>query len=255
VKISWLISRKWILITGLVILGALVCVRLGIWQLDRLAQRRVFNSHVFAVQAMPALVLPSNDQLTGMEYRAVHASGAYDFANQVAIRNQFNGSQYGYHLITPLRLSDGEAALVDRGWIPADGNSNPANWRKYDIAGTVNVNGVIRLQPTDSTFDGLINPSLGIVVDPTLTPGQTRLDFWVYVNIDRISQQMPYPILPVYIQLNPEPNKTNPPIPIQPQLDLSEGPHQGYAIQWFSFSAILLVGYPLYVRKQENRQR
>jgi surfeit locus 1 family protein len=247
VNVSKLFGRKWILITALVIVGALVCARLGIWQLDRLAQRRAFNSHVYAMQALPPLELPSQEQLTGMEYRAVQASGTYDFEHQVAIRNQFHGNQYGYHLLTPLHLSDAETVLVDRGWIPADGNSAPADWRKYDDSGTVIVNGVIRLEPTDSTIGG--------AVDPTLTPGQTQLDFWVYVNIKRIRQQMPYPILPIYIQLNPDPNRTNPPIPIQPELDLSEGPHQGYAIQWFSFSTILLVGYPLYVRKQENRQK
>ena len=109
------------------------------------------------------------------------------------------------------------------------------------------MNGVIRLRQT--------TPSFGGVIDPTLTPDQTQLDFWVYVNIERIGLQLPYPVLPVYIQLNPDPSRTNPPIPIQPDLDLSEGPHQGYAIQWFRFSAILLVGYPFYVRKQENHQK
>jgi surfeit locus 1 family protein len=239
-----LLSRKWIPITFLVIIAASVCVGLGIWQLDRLAQQRVFNAHVYAMQALQPLVLPAQVDLTNMEYRAVKVSGTYDFVNQVAIRNQFNGNQFGYHLLTPLHLVDGSAVLIDRGWIPADGNSTPNDWRKYDQPGEVVLNGEIRLSQTTASF--------GAVSDPTLTPGQTGLDFWVYVNLDRIRDQIPYTILPIYIQLNPDPTRTTPPIPYQPQLDLSEGPHQSYAIQWFSFATLMLVGYPFYVIRHDR---
>ena len=50
-----------------------------------------------------------------MEYRAITATGTYDFQNQIATRDQYNGVQPGYDLFTPLQLSDGEAVLVDRG--------------------------------------------------------------------------------------------------------------------------------------------
>jgi surfeit locus 1 family protein len=244
--LSKVFSRKWLPITLLVLLVAVVCASLGIWQLNRLAQRRVFNAHVHAMQALPPLVLPVQEDLTKMEYRAVKVTGVYDFANQVAIRNQFSGNQYGYHLLTPLHLTDGSAVLIDRGWIPSEGNAAPGDWRKYDQPGEVALGGVIRLSQT--------MPSFGGVSDPTLTPGQTRLEFWVYVNLDRIHEQIPYPILPVYIQLNPDPGRTDPPIPYQPVLDLSEGPHESYAIQWFSFGTLLLIGYPLYIRRQDRRK-
>ncbi len=240
-------SSKWLWTTLLVLLGALVCARLGMWQLDRLAQRRTFNAQVIKMRALSPLDLPAKDDLTKMEWRTVHLQGIYDFENQVAIRNQYNGNVPGYHLLTPLRFSDGEAALVDRGWIPAEGNDAPAAWQKYDQPGEVALSGIIRLSETQ--------PSFGGVADPTLTSDQTRLDFWVYVNLDRIAQQIPYPILPVYIQLDPDPGRTDPPLPYQPDLDLSEGPHQSYAIQWFSFAALLLIGYPFYLHKQETGKK
>ncbi|MCL4410528.1 MAG: SURF1 family protein [Gammaproteobacteria bacterium] len=240
-------SRSWIVATLLVVVAASVCVRLGIWQLDRLAETRAFNAHVYAVRAMQPLDLPAQIDLTTMEWRAVHLSGTYDFENQVAIRNQFNGDQFGYHLITPLHLSDGTAVLVDRGWIPADGNSAPADWRKYDQPGQVALSGIVRLSET--------NPPLGGASDPTLTPDQTRLDFWIFVNVGRIGSQIPYPVLPVYIQLDPKPNQSDPPIPFQPTLDLSEGSHQSYAYQWFSFAALFIIGYSFYVNKQESKKK
>jgi len=37
-----------------------------------------------------------------------------------------------------------------------------------------------------------------------------------------------------------------------PVLDLSEGPHLGYAIQWFFYAALVFFGYPVYLRKQAD---
>ena len=243
-----LFSRKWILTTLLVIVGTAVCARLGVWQLNRLKQRRAFNSHVFAMRAAAPLNLSAQtvpEDIATMEYRPAQATGTYDFAHEIAIRNQSYNDHYGLHLVAPLVMENGEAVLVDRGWIPAEGNATPADWRKYDSpAGEISVQGIVR--ESQST------PGFGGIADPTLTPGQKGLDQWIYVNIERIAKQMPYPLLPVYLEQNPEPNRTDPPIPYQEELDLSEGPHQGYAIQWFSFAALLLVGYPFFARRQEN---
>ena len=239
-----MLSRKWILTTLLVLAGGVLCVRLGIWQLDRLAQRRAFNAHFIDMQSAPALDLNVEipQDLIDMEYRHVQVTGTYDFANQVALRNQYHDSEYGYHLLTPLRLDNGSAVLVDRGWVPADGNDSPGGWSRYDEAGQVQVQGVMRLGPT--------KPDLGGVPDPTLAPGQTRLDYWNFANLERISQQIPYSVLPVYIQPDVDANDVIPPIPYQPEIDLTEGPHFGYAIQWFTFATLLYLGYPFYLRRQ-----
>jgi surfeit locus 1 family protein len=239
-------SRKWILTTLLVFLGAGVCVRLGIWQLDRLEQRRAFNAHYLSMLELPSLDLNADpiSDLVSMEYRAVIVRGTYDFANQAALLNYYNEGVYGYHLLTPLLLSDGRAILVDRGWVPAEGSGTPEGWSRFDEAAQAEVQGVMRLGVAKTPFGGR--------ADPTLAPGQTRLDFWNFVNLERLAAQIPYPILPVYIQPNPDANDDDPPIPFQPEIELTEGPHFGYALQWFTFAAILLIGYPFYLRRQEQ---
>jgi len=233
-------SRAWLLATLLVFAGTAFCIRMGIWQLDRLEQRRAFNSQVETMRAMELLDLNQNlpADIDSMEWRAVTVTGEYDFENQVALRNQFNGAQYGYHLITPLRFSGG-AVLVDRGFIPADGNSAPEDWRKYDEAGPVTVTGQIRLGQEKPAFGGVADADAG------------RLDIWNNLNIIRISEQSPYPTLFVYVQPNETENDTVPPIPFQPEVELTEGSHFGYALQWFSFATILFAGYPFFLRKQE----
>jgi surfeit locus 1 family protein len=236
-------SRQWWFTTLLVLLGTVLCVRLGIWQLDRLSQRRAFNAQVETMRTMPLWNLNNDgtDSVDKMEWRAVQVTGEYDFENQIALRNQFNGNQYGYHLLTPL-LFDGKSVLVDRGWIPADGNATPSDWRKYDEPGTVTVTGQMRLGQTKPAFGG---------VPDALPADGSKLAVWNNGDIEMIAHQMPYPILKIYIQPNPDEGDTVPPIPFQPVLDLTEGPHLGYAFQWFTFATILFVGYPFYLRKQE----
>lgn len=236
-------SLKWLLTTLLVFLGTAVCVRLGIWQLDRLEQRRAFNTQVESMRAAEPLDLNIElpKDISTMEWRAVTVTGEYDFENQIALRNQYNGDQYGYHLVTPLHFN-GTAVLVDRGWIPAEGNSSPADWRAYDEDGAVTVTGQIRL--------GQVKPAFGGVEDALPQNGE-MLFVWNNLNLEQIAAQLEIPILDVYIQPNVETGDTIPPIPFQPVVEISEGSHFGYVLQWFTFATILFVGYPFYLRKQD----
>jgi surfeit locus 1 family protein len=253
--LAHLVARDRILATVLVIAASAICVRLGIWQLDRLSQRREFNRRVTAVRHLPELNLPSSEALVDQEYRSAHADGMYDFSEQVAIRNQFHDGQYGFHLVAPLVLDappgaegrDREVVLVDRGWIPAAGNGTPADWSKYDVSGDVSVDGVIRMSELPPSFAGL--------AEPTPPGDQGRVNFWTVIDIGRLKKQIGHAVLPIYIQQVSPDNATDPPIPEPLTLDLTEGPHLGYAIQWFGFAALFAIGYPLYVRRQEARRR
>ena len=63
----------------------------------------------------------------------------------------------------------------------------------------------------------------------------------------------PYQLLPVYVQQAPDPAWTSLPYRSQPDVEISEGPHLGYALQWFTFSALLGLGYPVFIRRQERK--
>jgi surfeit locus 1 family protein len=79
-----------------------------------------------------------------------------------------------------------------------------------------------------------------------------KLEVWNNADINRIASQIPYPVLPVYIQPDVDSSDTQPPIPFQPEVEITEGPHLGYALQWFTFATILFIGYPFFLRKQEK---
>ena len=242
-----LFSRRWILTTLLVLVGVGVLARLGIWQLDRLEARRAFNARVSAQQTAPLLVLdpaalndPSlAESLKGMEYRAVIVEGEYDFSHQVALRNQSWGNEWGVHLLTPLRIAGSEQSiLVDRGWIPAEAFKS-GDWSAYDELGRVTVQGIVRASQS--------KPDFGKKNDP-----EGVLQAWNFANVERIQAQTPYALLPVYIQQAPDPAWTALPYRSLPEVELTEGPHMGYALQWFSFAALLGVGYPFFIRKQSG---
>jgi len=242
-----LLSRRWILTTLLVLAGVGVLARLGIWQLDRLAARRQFNAHVTEQQSAPALALdpitlsdPDLEKaITGMEYRMITARGEFDFSHQVALRNQAWGNEWGVHLLTPLRIAGSDqSVLVDRGWIPAEAFMS-GDWSDFDEPGVVTVQGIVRASQS--------KPDYGKKNDP-----EGELMAWNFANVERIQAQTPYSLLPVYIQQAPDPTWTRLPYRSLPELELTEGPHMGYALQWFSFAAILGIGYPFFIRKTQS---
>ncbi len=255
-----IISRRWWITSLVVLFGIGLTIRLGIWQVDRYLGNKAFATHLAAMQSATSLTLGKGSPpvgLTGMEYRAVQATGTYDFTHQIAVRNQVWvqswGNETGYILLTPLLFPDGSAVLVDRGWIPLK-YSTPGSWRQFDHPGPVTVSGVLRLPAV---------PQMGGPADPTLAPGQNSLDVWNLININRLQSQMPYPILSVYIQLGSDGEspqygessqyEDNSVLPFRalPEPDLSEeGINAGYATMWFIFTALLIFGYPVYLRKQ-----
>lgn len=249
-------SRRWLIASVLVLAAAAVMVRLGIWQLDRMTQRQVFNARVQEQLSAEPLVLDQQSSqldLYSMEYRQVMVTGTYLSEDEIVLRNQVwegeFGSEYGVALFTPLLIQGTDTAiLVERGWIP-QGNASETARIIYRQNGEVTLTGRLRRAETDFNINEWLHP------DPELAADQTRLDIWNNLDLERIAAQMERPLAPVYLQLTPESEPSTPPIPIQPEIDLSEGPHLGYAIQWFTFAALLLIGYPFYVQRQEVKPK
>ncbi len=247
-------SRRWLLASVLVLIAAAVMVRLGIWQLDRMHQRQAFNARVQEQLSAEPLTLDQsalNLDLYSMEYRQAVVTGTYIPEDEIVLRNQVRetefGSELGMDLFTPL-LIDGTntAILVERGWIPQE-NASPYARKIYQENGSVTLTGWLRRDETDFNIGAWLHP------DPELSPDQNRLDVWNNLDLERIASQMNTTLLPVYLQLDPDQELTDPPYATRPEIDLSEGPHLGYAIQWFSFAALLLIGYPFYVQRQESK--
>jgi surfeit locus 1 family protein len=239
--LGYLVGRRWWWVTLLVLAAIAVMIRLSIWQVDRLQQRRAANE--LLRQQLSAAPLSLNDvdlqmiDLTTMPDRRVRALGIFDFSEQVLLKVQNYRGSAGAHLVAPLRLRGREeAVLVDRGWIP-EAESDPEAWSQFDETGVVTVEGVIQLTETAHN------------VDPPETPQKE----WFRINVGAIERQMPYELFPVYV-LQSSPDGGNQRLPYREarDIDLSEGPHLSYALQWAIFSVMLGIGYVAFVRRQER---
>jgi surfeit locus 1 family protein len=246
-------SRQWILATILVIAAVGVMIRLGYWQLERLEQRREFNARVQAQLDSDPLELNRvldaylyqkvADDVIGMEYRSIDVSGVFDHENEVVLLNQAWENRLGVRLLTPLLIESRDAAiLVDRGWVPHE-DYTEGRLENFYQAGTVTVAGVIRNSQS--------RPDIGWRRDPDPIPGERQTSFFM-ADVGRIQQQVPYELLPVYVQQSPVPGAEGLPHKAGMSLELTEGSHLGYAIQWFVFAAILFFGYPFFVKREQS---
>jgi surfeit locus 1 family protein len=218
---------------------AVTCIRLGFWQLDRLHGRKDANAAIAAAEAMPPRPLPDlvarTSDATTLRFRLAVATGTYDPAHEVLLygRSSREG-QSGDQVLTPLRLTDGTAIVVDRGWVTIDQDA-PVTGDAAAPTGSVTVTG--ELFPADAISSGS-------------APATERI---TTVDLGRIGATLPYPILPVYLLLErqdpPQPGALPEPPPLPP---LTNGPHLSYAVQWFSFAAIALIGYVILLRRDRR---
>jgi cytochrome oxidase assembly protein ShyY1 len=239
----FLLRPRWILFTLAVVVAVVAMINLGFWQLRRLDERRDFNATVEDRIDQPAVGLDElvpadaevgDDRLEDVEWRAVEASGRYLGDDEFRIVNRSQDGIAGDYVVTPLRLDDGRILLVARGFVPLDTDAAPAP------SGEVDVEGRLRRSQVRRT-GGLSDPATG-----TLAEAQR-------VDIPRLAPQLPGDVVPVYVELTAQQPAGSGgfPEPIaEPELD--EGPHLSYAVQWFLFSTIAIVGWVLAVRRSRR---
>jgi surfeit locus 1 family protein len=230
--------------TAAVFVVAAVCVRLGFWQLDRLEQRRRANAGLEdRIAAAPIALSAAPRDTAGLIMRAARLRGTWDGEYSFALAGRSRAGAPGAHVLAPLRLADGGAVLVDRGFVPsADAATVAAEAR---LSGPATVFG--RLKPLDpeADADGTLRPP---------APGGGSLPTWFARSPDGLGEHIPYALAPVYLAAESATTDGPYPAPLQaPELD--EGPHLGYALQWFSFAVIALVGWAAMVVRRPAGER
>jgi surfeit locus 1 family protein len=225
-----------IITTSVMALAALF-VNLGLWQLERHAERAVENQVMSARLAadgfqMDELLNAVGSDLSSLEYRRVQVEGVYRPDLEVLVRNMTNLGRAGFHVVTPLEMEGSGTVLVNRGWVPLEMDDPPVP--AAPPAGQVRIDGLVRLTQ--------LRPPVG-QVEPS---GQ--LEVISRIDIDRLSQQIPGEVAPIWIQADDDGSEL--PVPVPTPNFTEGGSHLMYAIQWFSFAAIGLVGFWFLVRNK-----
>lgn len=232
-----LFSGCWLLATIVVVLAIGVMIGLGIWQLDRLQGRRAANAAITRQLAAPPLALDGQTARTtdaaALTFRRVSLRGTWDYAHEIELRYRSFDGQAGVHLLTPLRIEGSDAAvLVDRGWIPYQ-QAGSENRRAYQ-------------QGDRAAIEGLVHESIHQAT-PRNEPGTVS-----QIDLATISAQVPYPLLPYWVQRLPA--SPTEPLPRSEGLpDLGDGSHLAYMIQWWAFAATLLVTYLAFANQSMNK--
>jgi surfeit locus 1 family protein len=222
-----------------VFIVAAACVRLGFWQLERQEQRDQLNSALSEAMAMPPLQLQGEvlraliADPESFVYRRVRAEGVYEPSGEIVLRGRAYAGNPGVNLVTPLLLLDGSASvLVNRGWV-ASPDASTMDPRPHQEPGVRTIEGI--LQPVGSSDAR----EAWIEVDGVPVRTAQRLD------LSALNQTSETDLLPLLIQqIAPAAAGDGAPRRL-PQPEVDSGPHLGYAVQWFSFAAIAILGFGL----------
>lgn len=216
--------KLWLFVALAVVMAA-GCVRLGIWQLSRLHQRRAHNaivsSHIDSAEVdVRALPRDSADA----RFRRVRVTGSPDYAHELIYAARSHAGSPGVNFLTPIRIAGSDTAvLVNRGWVyaPDGATVDHARWRE-----------------ADTTFHGFVEEMPAAHGNAYAS----RPNVISRLGYDVVARALPYPVAPFVVVVLGDsvmrPDKiarlTVPP--------LDEGPHMSYAIQWFGFAAVALIG-------------
>ena len=219
---------------------AVVCARLGLWQVERLRERRRANVEALEARSAPPVLL--DGETTGdsnLIGRQVWAIGRYDHAHDLVLRGRAYQGAPGTEVVTPLVFQGGRTAvLVNRGFVPsADAVTVETDWLREP--GEVRVKGIALAMPSDEG-------------KPLDRSGRTT---WARLDREALGDLLPYSIAPVYIRQLPDTALPRFPRRLEPPA-IDDGPHLNYAIQWFAFSVMAVVfGVVVWRQKREREEK
>jgi surfeit locus 1 family protein len=224
-------------VIAIAMLLTLVFLRLGWWQLGRLHERQSVNAALASrAIASPVPISGVPADTAKAHYRRVSVAGEYDYSNEIVLTLRSRDGSPGVNIVTPVRLPSVDTALlVVRGWVYSpDGTTvDLTKWREGP-------------QLTGSGFVETYPPARNGV---NASPSQPNAYRW----LDRreLEGRFHYPLKAYYVVLtspSADTTRDTPPRLAVPPMD--EGPHKSYAIQWFSFAAISIIGTILFLRQK-----
>lgn len=223
-------------VLALVVVLAAGAVRLGIWQLDRLSERRATNAVLIAARDLPPINLADpaveDSALIG---RRVTATGRFEESATMILRNRAFRDAPGVYLITPFLVEGGRhPAWVLRGFVNAADGVRPSLPLPSVAPGIVTIDGLALENPTTANA----GQPLGIGSDTT----------WQRPDARVLAERLPGSLPLLVLLVSPDTVLGGLPTIEPPSLD--NGPHLSYAVQWFGIAlAILTFGWLVVTRQ------
>lgn len=240
-----LLQPRWLVAHVIILAIVATFPLLGLWQLDRWDVERDLKARIEArIDGPPAPLSEVLDadtpasSLPDLEFQPVVTTGTYVTDEEVAHRNRALEGQAGFDWLTPLRLDDGTAILVRRGFVPpttvAGGDPTPAP----PPIGQVTVEGWLEQSGRQPGFG-------------PRDLGDDPLALVFHADIERIGQHTSDPLLPMVLHLRTQEPAQDGVLPVaQPVPDIDTSQNLSYAVQWFTFTLIAAIGYVIVLRRK-----
>lgn len=227
-------NLRWWLATLAMLLGVAVTVALGLWQLDRAAQKSAWHAAqqaqahaaVLEAQGLRALLQSTADPVAALQQRRIRLQGQWLPAHAVYLDNRQMQGRPGFYVLMPLQLEQGDTVLVQRGWIARNFQERQALQAIETPSGLVQIEGVLTGAParTYALADGDA---------PDAQQPQIRQN----LNLPDFAKATGLALWPVTVQQTGAPSEG-----LQrdwPQPSSGIATHHGYAFQWFAIAAVL----------------
>ena len=229
------------------LVGIVVLVNLGLWQVDRLQWKEAIlttiaertSSEPIDVSRIATIFAETGD----VEYMPASVTGRFLHEGERFFLSTFDG-QAGWNVSTPLLVAGtNDAIFVNRGFVPYAAK-DPAARAPGQVEGEVTITGLARNAPTEKPADFI----------PDNDPAQ-NVFFWK--NIDALGEGLDLPagvtLLPFLIDAGPGEAPGGYPVGGVTVIDIPNN-HLQYAITWFSLAAILTVMFAILVISQARRR-
>lgn len=230
---------RWVAMGVLVTVLIVTFVQLGQWQLRRLDERRDRNETVSAHENEPVRpyqeVMGDTIEDDDQWYR-VTATGVFQPA-QFQVRYRSLDGAYGSEVVGVLATDRGDLLLVNRGFLTRQ-PGHPDGEMPAVMSGTVTVTGFVRRNERGD--------------ENAMVPHENQVRL---ISSEALGEALDAPLLNGYVSLiESNPTDTSGLTPL-PKPDLDEGSHFSYALQWFSFSLIAVVGLVVLIRADIRDRR
>lgn len=227
----WQFRPPWWAIVGTVI-GCAITIRLGLWQWHRGLAREALDAQYLSAEAAKPIPLRVDTPVPdGADATLATVNGRYDGGRQLLLDNQVHDRTPGYQVLTPVRLSSGGIALVNRGWVAQ--NPDRAIFPPLPVPeGDIEITGLWRSLPQPALRLRIDNCAPAEAAWPRIVGYPTAADLRCLYGKDTgagmllLDPQMPDGFLRDWTQADRR---------FPPQR------HYGYAAQWFAFAATLLA--------------
>ncbi|MCH7775521.1 MAG: SURF1 family protein [Gemmatimonadetes bacterium] len=213
-----------IVAAAIAVVVATVCVRLGFWQLDRHAQRVSRNAFIEERLAGVPVDAARGVDADSFEFRRVQTRGVFDFSREVIEQGRMVNGVPAVYVVTPLVTETGRTILVERGY------AFSPDARGVDIGA---------LRERDST----VVEGVFIRLDGGTLPSDLSWPLYVRRADPAVLQPLfPEALEPLVLRRTVMPPDAPRGLAPAPLPSRSRGPHLSYAVQWFFFATIAVVG-------------